>query len=1095
MNRFTKTIMFALLLVVPARILAQDYPSGHAQAVVDSHDANRNQKVQLQDYENGFLFNVFQIANVEERVQLASALATSDMWLCNPTENPGELFIRPNSHYADIPIYAEFDYLRATLREEYEAASMLPKEEFAEIFNSWAQNISIDYYNFLISDYVGDRANHCMDAEPFCTSDVYNFPALNSGYSWSGPNYGCLNSSPTSHHSFWYYMRIGVAGNITIKIEASFDVDFALWGPFENQIDPCPTAAGQAGLLTANCTTCPNNTSNPNFYPSGNLHDCSYSVNSYEYAHIVNGVVGQYFILLITNYSGSSGNITFQKYAGNGETDCDIMPPLVSNDGPYCVGETIHLTANGQAGSSYSWTGPNNFTSNLQNPSIPNCTLSMGGTYTCTITVGNQTSSAPTEVIVNANPNANAGPDQTITYGSIAQLSGSGGAGTFNFHWEPANMVVNPNAQNTQTVVLTQTQTFTLTVTNPQGGCTSSDQMTVHISGSSMTLTANASPDHICQGESSQLQANAGGGSGTFSYAWTPTTGLSNPNIYNPIATPSQTTTYTCHVTDVPANYSQDVSVTVNVHSPSSSEETAYICPGETYNFHGNYCSDEGDYEYHTQTLYGCDSTIVLHLHHYPTYDETTVNESICFGESYNFFGTEYSESGQYEHTLQTIHGCDSIVRLNLTIWPDNGVTTNEVTVCPEQLPYTFYGVDYYDAIDKTEWDTDIHGCDSAVRLVLTISDYYIPEVERHYTCEPSFTWAVNGMTYYEDIFVTDTLPTASCDGIFRLDLHFQQVPEVEHIYDTACDSYYWPVSGATYTQTGTYFKSLPMYYDPDDPSTLFPCTRDYELHLTVNYSDTDHEVSIDGHCDPFTFNWFGEDYLIERNGDYPFTKNGLTTHGCDSALLVKVTNMKYTPKPSIIQCSDNSVIHSPTWDTVYVVTNTEFFSFNYDFFVNETGSSEWDECEWAISKPSWLLEVLDSNSRESSCKVYVADRDENPVVLTATARNGCDEVTRTIYLKSSFLDIEEHQGAAADVSIVPNPNSGQMRLNFENMEGRVNVKVFDMRGNPIDSFETDLGSSRCGFDYDMKRHAEGIYFFVISNNAFSLTRKAVIIH
>ena len=103
MNRLAKTIMFALLLsVIPTRIWAQDY----------------------RDHENGFLFNVFSISNVEERVQLASALATSDIWLCNPTDNPGELFIRPNGYNEDIPIYAEFDYLRMTLREEYEAASI-----------------------------------------------------------------------------------------------------------------------------------------------------------------------------------------------------------------------------------------------------------------------------------------------------------------------------------------------------------------------------------------------------------------------------------------------------------------------------------------------------------------------------------------------------------------------------------------------------------------------------------------------------------------------------------------------------------------------------------------------------------------------------------------------------------------------------------------------------------------------------------------------------------------------------------------------------------------------------------------------------------
>ncbi len=53
----------------------------------------------------------------------------------------------------------------------------------------------------------------------------------------------------------------------------------------------------------------------------------------------------------------------------------------------------------------------------------------------------------------------------------------------------------------------------------------------------------NAGADvQICNGESAQL--NATGPSNVVSYSWTPTTGLSNPNIPNPVASPIATTTY-----------------------------------------------------------------------------------------------------------------------------------------------------------------------------------------------------------------------------------------------------------------------------------------------------------------------------------------------------------------------------------------------------------------------------------------------------------------------------------------------------------------------------------------------------------------------
>jgi len=49
----------------------------------------------------------------------------------------------------------------------------------------------------------------------------------------------------------------------------------------------------------------------------------------------------------------------------------------------------------------------------------------------------------------------------------------------------------------------------------------------------------------MCPGAQVQLQARGG-----VSYRWTPETGLSNPGIYNPVASPTQTTTYTVEIAD-----------------------------------------------------------------------------------------------------------------------------------------------------------------------------------------------------------------------------------------------------------------------------------------------------------------------------------------------------------------------------------------------------------------------------------------------------------------------------------------------------------------------------------------------------------------
>ena len=1172
MKRFAKTIMFALILsVIPARIWAQDYMSNHAQTNIESH---------IRDYENGFLFNVFEIENVEERVQLASALATSDIWLCNPTENPGELFIRPNSYNADIPIYAEFEYLRMTLREEYQAASLLPKEEFAELFGSWAHNLSNEYYNFLMSDHL-DRANHCMDAEPFCTTDVYNFPALNSGYSWSGPNYGCLNTSPTSHHSFWYYMRIGVAGNITIKIEANFDVDFALWGPFANETEPCPTSAGQAGLLTATCTNCPNNTSNSANYPYGNLHDCSFDARHYEYAHIVNGQVGQYFILLITNWSGTDGNITFQKYAGDGETDCGILPPLVNNEGPYCVGETIHLSAQGQAGATYSWTGPGNFSSNQQNPTINNCTMAHAGTYTCTITVGTASNSATTEVVIYPQPTANfnytsvckgtptqftststtnpsgqqiqsyqwtfgdgqTGTGQNVThtyaqagnyqvtlnvttgnghctssktqtvpvyaapvasataqpstviYGGTATLTANAGAtGTFNFHWEPANMVVNANAQTTQTVPLQATQTYTVTVTNPQGGCSSTAQVTVSMEGSNMTAMASADQYELCEGESTTLHAQPSGGTGNYTFNWTPANTLSNATIQNPVATPPVgETTYTCAVSDGITN--QNVSVTIMVH-PNEVEEVEHtICENDIYDFYGENVQTPGVYEHHTQTEFGCDKLIRLHLYNWDTY-ETPITDHFCQGEHYMFYDQAISTSGIYYHTLESAHGCDSVIKLNLIQDPSYEVELWEST-CEGGAGYYYVG-DYlqpspYPYIYVFE---SVLGCDSVVSLHIEEAEYN-SKTYNVSLCATQYTWGSNGTTYYESGVYYDTLsfPNA-CDSTLVLNLELRPSYDID-VYETSCDSYRWKNDiynvDMTFDESTVYTHHYVNDYGCDSEATLYLTINDHDEYVfTVNNEEN---------CDSYYWDPQGHEILYTDHEDLEYNMSGTyhrtykNSHDCDSLVTMNV-QFEYTPHPTEIFPMD-ATNYTPHW----VITATEFQINSYDFNLwDDNPNCHWDSVTWNFTKPvDWLLEPFGTNNQ--CCKMYVLSWVGDTIWLEAHAFNRCapqEGVTQRYWFLSSFIGIDENDAPAGstaiDFDVIPNPNNGKMQLNLERLTGKVDIKVYDMRGTLIDQFETYNNGSGT-FDYNMKAKSDGIYFFVATNKEGTIAKKVIIQH
>jgi len=91
------------------------------------------------------------------------------------------------------------------------------------------------------------------------------------------------------------------------------------------------------------------------------------------------------------------------------------------------------------------------------------------------------------------------------------------------------------------------------------------------------------------------------------------------------------------------------------------------ICEGDFYNFRGDSLTASGIYYDTLPAIFGCDSIIELTLT-VISVDTTQITVDICEGESYDFFGRQLTEEGIYYKTLQTIHGCDSVIELTLTV-------------------------------------------------------------------------------------------------------------------------------------------------------------------------------------------------------------------------------------------------------------------------------------------------------------------------------------------------------------------------------------------------------------------------------------------
>jgi uncharacterized repeat protein (TIGR03803 family) len=167
-------------------------------------------------------------------------------------------------------------------------------------------------------------------------------------------------------------------------------------------------------------------------------------------------------------------------------------------------------------------------------------------------------------VSVNVHPVANAGANQYIPNGSSTILTGSanGGTGPYAYHWDPAAYLVNSNVQNPTTVILTTSMNFTLTVTDAIG-CSGTDDVFINVSGP-LTVDATANPDTVCYGQAVQLNAFAGGGSASYTYAWTSVPPGFTATIPNPIAYPALNTIYNVTVNDGTSSVSDNVAVTVH---------------------------------------------------------------------------------------------------------------------------------------------------------------------------------------------------------------------------------------------------------------------------------------------------------------------------------------------------------------------------------------------------------------------------------------------------------------------------------------------------------------------------------------------------
>jgi len=132
-------------------------------------------------------------------------------------------------------------------------------------------------------------ASSCVNANLLCNS--LGVPFSNTISISSSGSAGCLGTTP---NPTWFYLPISTSGNINLVITQgnnaplynNLDIDYVVYGPFTSGTSSC------------------------NLVNSSNIVSCSFSASPTEYPYIQNAQAGQYYLMMVTNFSNQNGFIT-----------------------------------------------------------------------------------------------------------------------------------------------------------------------------------------------------------------------------------------------------------------------------------------------------------------------------------------------------------------------------------------------------------------------------------------------------------------------------------------------------------------------------------------------------------------------------------------------------------------------------------------------------------------------------------------------------------------------------------------------------------------------------------------------------------------
>jgi hypothetical protein len=346
---------------------------------------------------------------------------------------------------------------------------------------------------------------------PYCAGATISLstPTVSGAtYAWTGPN------------GFTSALQNPTRTNATTADAGSYSVTITVNG--------CTSAAGSTSVVVNALPATPTASNTGPYCAGGTISLSTPTVGGATYAWTgPNGFTSALQNPTRTNATTADGGTYSVTITVNGCTSAagstsvvvNAIPatPTASNTGPYCAGGTISLSTPTVSGATYSWTGPNGFTSALRTPTRSNATTADAGTYSVTVTVNGCTSSAgSTTVVVNPLPTPTITPNGATTFCNGSSVTLTSSSATGNQWYRDNNLLSGATAQQ---YVATITGDYTVRVTDGNG-CTGSSAATT-VTVTALSVTPATIPAGGFGTPYGPITFAASGGSGTVSFGQT----------------------------------------------------------------------------------------------------------------------------------------------------------------------------------------------------------------------------------------------------------------------------------------------------------------------------------------------------------------------------------------------------------------------------------------------------------------------------------------------------------------------------------------------------------------------------------------------